>query len=170
MLIICVRLWSVKEYFLFMAERTESDTTSRPDLAAMLVPLGRVLTAAERPILADHGLSMWAYVVLLHLDERPIRTQAALADTVGADKTRIIAVLDDLAARGLISRQPDPADRRARLLSITEAGRLARDAAQAAIQQQEEHLLTRLTPAQRRGFLDALQTLYRFVIASGPPA
>jgi DNA-binding MarR family transcriptional regulator len=156
-----------------MADRTEPDTTSRPDLAAMIVPVGRALTAAERPILAGYGLSMWAYVVLLHLDERPVRTQAALADTVGADKTRIIAVLDDLAARGLISRQPDPADRRARLLSITEAGRRARDTAQAAIQQQEERLLARLTPAQRRGFLDALQTLYRLLIAPpdpGPPA
>jgi DNA-binding MarR family transcriptional regulator len=165
MLIICICLLSVKEYLLPMADRTQPDTTSRPDLAAMIVPLGRALTAAERPILADHGLSMWAYVVLLHLDERPVRTQAALADTVGADKTRIIAVLDDLTARGLIRRQPDPADRRARLLSITEAGRRARDAAQAAIQQQEERLLARLTPAQRRGFLDALQTLYRLLIA-----
>jgi DNA-binding MarR family transcriptional regulator len=156
-----------------MADRTEPDATSRPDLAAMIVPVGRALTAAERPVLADHGLSMWAYVVLLHLDEHPIRTQAALADTVGADKTRIIAVLDDLAARGFISRQPDPADRRARLLSITEAGRRARDTAQAAIQQREEQLLARLTPAQRRGFLDALQTLYRLLIESpdpGPPA
>lgn len=135
--------------------------TDRPDLAAMIVPLGRALTAAERPVLHDHGLSLWAYMVLLHLDDRPIRTQAALADAVGADKTRIIAVLDDLAERGLIHRQPDPADRRARLLSITDAGRRARDACQAAIQQQEEQrVLARLTPAQRRGFLEALEILY----------
>ncbi|MGN9843283.1 MarR family winged helix-turn-helix transcriptional regulator [Nonomuraea sp. H19] len=150
-------------------DRTEPETASRPDLAAMIVPLGRALTAAERPILRDHGLSMWAYMVLLHLDEQPIRTQAALADTVGADKTRIIAVLDDLAARGLIHRQPDPADRRARLLSITEAGRRTRDAAQTAIQQQEERLLGRLPPAQRRGFLDALQTLYQDLAGPSHP-
>jgi len=136
--------------------------TDRPDLAAMIGALGRTLVAAERPVLRDHGLSMWAYVVLLHLDDRPIRTQAALADAVGADKTRIIAVLDDLAERGLIGRQPDPADRRARLLSITEAGRRTRDACQAAIQRQEEEwLLARLTPAQRRSFLGMLQNLYR---------
>jgi DNA-binding MarR family transcriptional regulator len=136
--------------------------TDRPDLAAMIVPLGRALTAAERPVLHDHGLTLWAYMVLLYLDDRPIRTQAALADAVGADKTRIIAVLDDLAERGLIHRQPDPADRRARLLSISEAGRRIRDTCQAAIQQQEEErVLARLTPAQRRGFLEALQILYR---------
>lgn len=142
----------------------------RPDLAAMIVPLGRVLAAVERPVLRDHGLSMWAYMVLLHLDEQPIRTQAALAGAVGADKTRIIRVLDDLAARGLIHRQPDPADRRARLLSITDAGRRTRDAAQAAIQrQEEEHLLARLPPAQRRAFLDALQILYRDLATEPEP-
>ncbi|MEJ3750679.1 MarR family transcriptional regulator [Actinomycetes bacterium KLBMP 9797] len=155
-----------------MADRTASVQAhpARPDLAAMIVPLGRALTGAERPVLRDHGLSMWAYVVLLHLDDRPVRTQAALAEAVGADKTRIIAVLDDLAERGLIHRQPDPADRRARLLSITEAGRRTRDAAQVAIQQQEERLLARLTPAQRRGFLDALQILYRDLITDPEPS
>lgn len=131
----------------------------RPDLAAMLVPLARALTNAEVPILRAHGLTMWAYVVLLHLSEEPIRTQAALADATGADKTRIIPVLDDLADRGLIHRQPDPADRRARLLSITAAGRRTRDAAQRAIQAREDTLLARLPAADRRGFLNALRAL-----------
>lgn len=125
----------------------------------MVGKLGRVLIAAEVPILRDHDLTMWAYTVLLHLDEQPIRTQAALAEAIGADKTRIIAVLDDLTERGLIRRQPDPADRRARLLSITPEGRSLRDAAQSAIQDSEERLLSRLPTAQRRAFLNALETL-----------
>ena len=132
---------------------------SRPDLAAMIVPLGRALTLAELPILHAHNLTMWGYVVLLRLDDEPIRTQAALADAVGADRTRIIAVLDDLEARGLIRRVPDPGDRRARLLSLTDEGRRTRDAAQAAIQLGEEDLLARLTPEDRRGFLNALKVL-----------
>src|ERR1700743_1408934 len=91
----------------------------RRDLAAMLQPLLRALTAAELPVLARHGVSMWGYVVLSALDDGPARTQAALAQAVGADKTRIIAVLDGLQGAGFITREPDPADRRARLLSIT---------------------------------------------------
>ncbi|MFC9357564.1 hypothetical protein ACFTZB_13450 [Rhodococcus sp. NPDC057014] len=59
--------------------------------------------AAELPVLFGHGLTMWGYVVLLALDEHPLRTQPALAETIGADKTRIIGVLDDLQDRGLIS-------------------------------------------------------------------
>jgi len=132
---------------------------ARPDLAAMVAPLGRALMAAEQPILDAHGLTMWAYSVLLHLDETPIRTQAALAETIRADKTRIIAVLDDLEARELIRRQPDPMDRRVRLLSLTAEGRRLREAVQSAIQEGEERLLAQLPAADRNGFLRALQAL-----------
>ncbi|MFG2140956.1 MarR family winged helix-turn-helix transcriptional regulator [Streptomyces sp. NPDC048650] len=161
-----------------MAENAaDSGTTSggrptRPDLAAMIVPLGRALMAAEQPILDAHGLTMWAYSVLLHLDETPIRTQAALAEAIRADKTRIIAVLDDLERRELICRQPDPADRRVRLLSLTAEGRLLRDTVQAAIQLGEERLLTQLPAADRAGFLTglrALSTLPELKLGQGPP-
>ncbi|MFG2533420.1 MarR family winged helix-turn-helix transcriptional regulator [Streptomyces sp. NPDC048516] len=132
---------------------------TRPDLAAMIVPLGRALMAAEQPVLDAHGLTMWAYSVLLHLDETPIRTQAALAEAIRADKTRIIAVLDDLESRELIRRQPDPADRRVRLLSLTPEGRRLRDTVQSSIQQGEERLLAQLPAADRAGFLKGLQAL-----------
>jgi DNA-binding MarR family transcriptional regulator len=55
---------------------------------------------------------MWGYVVLTVLAEQPVRTQAALAQSIGADKSRIIGVLDELQERGLIQRRADPADRR----------------------------------------------------------
>ncbi|WP_331768268.1 MarR family transcriptional regulator [Embleya sp. NBC_00896] len=148
-----------------MTERTTEDDTAshgrpaRRDLAAMLVPLTRALTAAELPVLDAHGLAMWAYAVLLRLDDTPVRTQAALAQAIGADKTRIIGILDDLERRGLIRREPDPADRRVRLLSLTDEGRRLRDAVQSAIQLREEKLLSRLPAADRDGFVRALQTL-----------
>lgn len=131
----------------------------RPDLAAMIVPLGRALMAAERPVLESHGLTMWAYSVLLTLGRGRARGQGVLAEEIGADKTRIIAVLDDLQARGLIERYPDPADRRARLLAVTDSGWALAQAAQADIQAGEAALLERLDEADRRGFLNALRTL-----------
>ncbi|MTL13457.1 winged helix DNA-binding protein, partial [Nocardia seriolae] len=121
--------------------------------------LGRALLAAEQPVLAAHGLTLWAYVVLLRLDETTTRGQGLLAQEIGADKTRIITVLDDLQERGLIERRPDPADRRARLLALTPAGRGLRDAAQAEIQAREDRLLARLPAADRRGLLNALIAL-----------
>jgi DNA-binding MarR family transcriptional regulator len=131
----------------------------RRDLAAMLQPLLRALIAAELPVLAGHGVSMWGYVVLNALDHGPARTQAALASAIGADKTRIIDTLDDLQRAGLITREPDPADRRARLLSITPAGRLTRLAVQAEIQANEDRVLAVLPAADRQAFLRSAQAL-----------
>ncbi|HTI20650.1 MAG TPA: MarR family transcriptional regulator [Kutzneria sp.] len=131
----------------------------RRDLAAMIAPLQRALIAAEMPVLKAHGLSMWGYVVLSALDSEPIRTQAALAEFIGADKSRIIGVLDELEDHGLLQRTRDPADRRARLLAITDEGRRKRNAVQTEIQRNEDRLLRRLPLDDRSAFLRALATL-----------
>ncbi|MGU3500075.1 MarR family winged helix-turn-helix transcriptional regulator [Mycobacterium sp. C31M] len=125
----------------------------------MLAPLLRDLAAAEMPVLAAHDLTMWGYVVLCTLDENPVRTQAALAEAIGADKTRIIRTLDELQVRGHIERRADPDDRRVRLLAITERGREVKDAAQAQIQRGEERWLGTLGAEDRRAFLRALDLL-----------
>ena len=132
---------------------------ARDDLAALVVPLGRRLLDAEAPVLERHDLTMWAYVVLSALADAGAPTQAALAESIGADKTRIIAVLDDLQERGLIDRRADPDDRRARVLSLTPAGRRTRSAVQAQIQRGEERWLGGLTEAERTTFLAVLAKL-----------
>jgi DNA-binding MarR family transcriptional regulator len=131
----------------------------RPDLAAMLAQLTRETVAAEQPVLTAHGLTMWAYIVLSALDQSAIRTQATLAESIGADKTRIIPVLDELQKRGYIERIPDPDDRRARLLEITESGRSIKNATQADIQRGEERWLAQLSAGDRTVFLRVLQQL-----------
>ena len=125
----------------------------------MMVPLGRALMRAEEPVLAANGLTMWAYAVLLALGGQPARSQAALAAQIGADKTRLIPILDDLQQRGLIERHPDPADRRSHLLSVTPAGRRTSTRTQEEIQHQEEALLAELPPPDRETFLRALDVL-----------
>jgi DNA-binding MarR family transcriptional regulator len=125
----------------------------------MLGPLVRDMIAAELPVLEENGLSMWGYSVLIALDRSAIRTQAALAEAIGADKTRIIAILDELQDKGLIERMPDPEDRRARLLAITKEGRKVKDATQAAIQRGEERWLSTLSAEDRATFLRILQEL-----------
>lgn len=125
----------------------------------MVVPLGRALARAEEPILRDCGLTMWSYRVLLALAGRPARSQVALAEQIGADKTRLIPVLDELQESGLIERQPDPADRRARLLSVTPDGHRACATAQARIQRREDELLAILPTSDRVVFLRALEVL-----------
>jgi DNA-binding MarR family transcriptional regulator len=127
----------------------------------MLHPLLRDLVAAELPVLAAHDVSMWGYVVLNALDQSPVRTQAALADAIGADKTRIIGTLDELQQKGFIERRPDPDDRRVRLLDITPSGQAVKNAVQADIQRGEERWLAELTTQERAVFLRALERMSR---------
>jgi DNA-binding MarR family transcriptional regulator len=133
----------------------------RRDLAAMFAPLTRALIAREEPVLDAHDISMWGYIVLTALVEQPVRTQAALAQAINADKSRIIGVLDELQERGLIHRQPDEADRRVHLLSLTPAGDRLRRSVEAGIRQEEEEVLKLLAPADREAFLRSLKALYQ---------
>lgn len=125
----------------------------------MIAPLQRALIAAEQPVLRAHGLTMWGYIVLTALDGQPVRTQAVLADAIGADKSRIIGVLDELEGDGLLERPRDPADRRARLVAITEDGHRKHRAVQTDIQRNEDRVLAHLDPEDRAAFLRALATL-----------
>jgi len=132
----------------------------RRDLAAMFAPLTRKLIAREEPVLLAHDISMWGYIVLTALVEQPVRTQAALAQAIHADKSRIIGVLDELQERGLIQRQPDEADRRVHLLSLTQEGDQLRRSVEAGIRRREEQVLAQLPPADREAFLRSLKFLY----------
>lgn len=127
----------------------------------MLAPLIREMVAAEEPILRAHGLTMWGYAVLSALDRSSMRTQAAPASAIGADKTGIIRTLDELQDHGYIERRPDPDDRRVRLLAITDAGRRVKDAVQEEIQRGEERWLGELGVEERRVFLRVLERLTR---------
>ena len=132
----------------------------RRDLAAMFAPLTRVLIAREEPVLRAHDISMWGYIVLTGLVEQPVRTQAALAQAINADKSRIIGVLDELQERGLIQREPDTADRRVHLLSLTPAGDRLRRSVESAIRERETEVLATLPAADRAVFLRSLKALY----------
>jgi DNA-binding MarR family transcriptional regulator len=131
----------------------------REDLGALFARITRRLIDAERPLLAARGLSMWGYIALSHLADRPADTQLALAQAIGYDKTRLIALLDDLERDGLITREPDPTDRRAHMVRLTAAGESRHAAARADIRAMEEALLAQLSAADRRSLLSTLPRL-----------
>ena len=130
------------------------------ELAAAFDRLTRRAVALELPVLAAHGLTMWEYVVLSGLVDGPAQTQARLAEAVGRDKTRIIPILDALEARGLLVRSPDPADRRNKIVELTEPGSALRTAVARAISGAEEEVLGPLDAAERRTFRELLGRLY----------
>ncbi|MEV1116826.1 MarR family transcriptional regulator [Actinosynnema sp. NPDC049800] len=131
----------------------------RQDLAALLHRLAKALVAAELPLLERHGLGMWAYVVLTELSRGAAPTQLALARAVDVDKTKMVAIIDGMEAEGLVSRRPDPDDRRARIIEPTAEGRKRLRGARAAVRRMEDAFLAELTPARRATVLAALRDL-----------
>jgi DNA-binding MarR family transcriptional regulator len=90
---------------------------------------------------------MWGYVVLSRLAAAPAETQLSLAQAIGYDKSRLIGLLDGLEAEGLLTREPDPDDRRAKIIALTDAGRKRYEAARRDIRRMERRLLAEVEPA-----------------------
>jgi DNA-binding MarR family transcriptional regulator len=131
----------------------------REDLGALFARITRRLIDAERPLLDAHGLSMWGYIALSHLAREPAGTQLELAQAIRYDKTRLIGLLDELEREGLVTRTPDPADRRARIVALTAAGKRRHAAARKDIRAMEEDLLGAVPPRDRERLLRVLAQL-----------
>ena len=131
----------------------------RDDLGAMFARITGRLIAAEKPILAAHGLSMWEYIVLSALGREPAQSQFALAQAIGHDKTRLIRLLDTLEQRGLLQRAHDPADRRARIVQLTPAGQRLLKATRADIRKMETKFLKAIPREDRAPLIAALSDL-----------
>ena len=93
--------------------------------------------------LADSGLTDATWTPLIHLSKHgePL-TQSELAHLIGLDTSSLVRLLDQLEAKGMLERQIDPKDRRARLLNLTDQGR--QEVAKLSIQLTniEHHLLS----------------------------
>lgn len=124
--------------------------------------LARHLDRARRFAFARHGLQIWGFDVLSALRRQgppyqltPGTLLRATLVTSGTMTNRI----DRLAAAGLVSRQPDPQDKRGVLVTLTAAGRAAADAALADLLLSERELLAGLSAAQRRELANLLRIL-----------
>jgi DNA-binding MarR family transcriptional regulator len=131
----------------------------REDLGSLVGRITRRLILAEEPLLSRHGLSMWAYGVLTHLAKQPAANQLALATAIGYDKSRLIALLDELAREGLVVREQDPADRRNRQVRLTPAGESRLAVVRAEIHAMEDEMLAGLSAADRRALVRMLTDL-----------
>ena len=54
-----------------------------------------------------------------------------MARVLGLDPSQVVALVDELAQAGLVRRQPAPTDRRAKLVTATDAGHRVRERAAA---------------------------------------
>jgi MarR family transcriptional regulator, transcriptional regulator for hemolysin len=94
------------------------------DLTRDLLLAGRLWRKIARRAAAQHGVSEAASAPLIWIDRlgENVR-QNALAEAIGIEGASLVRLLDELQASGLITRVPDPADRRANAVNLTDKGR-----------------------------------------------
>jgi DNA-binding MarR family transcriptional regulator len=78
---------------------------------------------ADRFRAAGHKISAEEWAVLLFLWQRDGRRPSELADLTIRDRTTMTRLLDGMARKGLISRQPDQKDRRRISVRLSARGR-----------------------------------------------
>ncbi len=124
--------------------------------------LARHLDIARRGAFAAHGLESWEFDVLSALRRAgpPFQlTPGALLRATLVTSGTMTNRIDRLAAAGLVSREPDPRDRRGVLVTLSERGKAVVDAAFTDLLEREQALLVRLGDEQRQVLADLLRTL-----------
>lgn len=107
------------------------------------------------------------YAVLCALAQQEPSDQSTLGDKASLDKSSIAEVVDRLATRGLVTMMADAADRRRKVLRLSEAARGALPAMTESAGAVQSELMDLLPQNAHAGFLDALATVaYQDIDAS----
>ncbi|SFK06840.1 MULTISPECIES: MarR family winged helix-turn-helix transcriptional regulator [Amycolatopsis] len=92
-------------------------------LNQLMLPRNRNRLCAPVIAAAPVSLDAQSYFLLITLARRGPLSAAQAADAIGIDRSGTSRYADRLSREGLLFREPDAADRRASLLSLTPEGR-----------------------------------------------
>jgi DNA-binding MarR family transcriptional regulator len=150
-----------------------SPATSRPEAAAAtpsalvetLLWLTHTLRRRHGARFGDQELSAPRMRLLAAMSDLQQIRMGDLASRLGLTARTITTLVDALERDGLLARLPDPSDRRATLLKLTDTGRGYLDRVHAAQQEIAEQFMAPLNTAERQQLYDLLR---RLQAASGP--
>src|ERR1700726_3629971 len=104
---------------------------------------------AVNDAMSECGLSLARTKVLTRLAEQGPTRQSTLAADFGLAPHSITDIVDALERQGLAERRPDPTDRRAKLVAITDAGEGCLGVASAARERLLKQIFGALTQEDR---------------------
>jgi DNA-binding MarR family transcriptional regulator len=118
------------------------------DLFTTLARAGLFLQALQRELLGQHGLTFTEYSVLRLLSRAPELqlSPSVLADKIVCTTGAMTKLVDRLGRNKLVTRSPDPADRRGIQVEITRKGEALASKAANSYQTGRRRVLSRLEP------------------------
>jgi DNA-binding MarR family transcriptional regulator len=109
--------------------------------------------------IAQHEITPLQFSVLVRLHDHGPWTQNSLGRSMSMESANIAALVGRLLERGLVSREPEPGDRRAVRIIITPSGVGALAAARADADAANAQTLSVLEPAEREQLMAFLRRL-----------
>jgi MarR family transcriptional regulator, lower aerobic nicotinate degradation pathway regulator len=151
----------------FMTARDVTVDTPFSSTGVLFAQLGRTARRWFGAALAPLELKPPQVGALHQLRSGPM-SQQALGDALDIDASNLVAILNDLEDKGLITRRRDPDDRRRHIVEITETGvgRLADVGV--VVADVEERLVAALDDEQRAQLHELLTTIAASLCAAGP--
>lgn len=129
------------------------------DMAFLLARANAVSLSRANAALTEHGLKVRSYSVLALAASGARPSQRELSEFLRLDPSQIVALIDELETRGLAQREPDPSDRRANVVVITDLGREVYDAARRSTVATEQAAFAELTADDRDRLTGLLRRL-----------
>jgi len=123
-----------------------------PTAGMLLLKIGKSAERRFEKALKPSGLSPRHLGVLFEVQACPT-SQQALIETVGVDPSKLVGLLNDLEAEGLIARKRDPEDRRRHIVEVSAKGSARLEDAKKIAATVEEELLAGLDADQRAELL-----------------
>lgn len=108
---------------------------------------------------AAEGYRGYHFRLLAALDQYGPSSQADLARNTGIDRSDVVATLNELTATGLARRDPDSADRRRNVVSITQSGTAVLERLDDVLAEVQDAVLGPLTAKERETFLRLMTKL-----------
>lgn len=114
------------------------------------------------------GLNPRSWGVLSTITESGPCTQIQLATALAIDRSAMVYLIDGLEAAGLVERLRNPDDRRAFLITLTDAGRRTQRRAADALTAAQETLLQPLSKGERDELRQLLGRIVDHALANAP--
>ncbi|WP_432040232.1 MarR family winged helix-turn-helix transcriptional regulator [Streptomyces cucumeris] len=124
--------------------------------------LGRAAARGHRLVaeaLAREGMRMMHHAVLSAVAELGPVSQAALGRSLGIDPKDMAGIVADLVGEGLVTRSPDPKDRRKNAVAISEDGELRLRRTRRLGDEANDALTAGLSPAEREQLIGLLRRI-----------
>lgn len=131
----------------------------RPSPSFLIAQVGAHAASQFAERLAKLKLAPRHAGILRILNSTPAITQHALATTLEMVPSQLVAILDELEARGLIERRENPNDRRRYALHISENGRSTLEAIGRVSREHSQALLAAISADEQRQLATLLQRI-----------